>query len=164
MKVTGNAKPPATVTYGLVSSPVGKLVIGLDDKNQICRLAFLRKRKIAEVLAEWRHEWPKTNFAGGAKLTHFDKRPIALTGTKFQHSVWRVMAKIPSGSVTTYGEIAHAIGNPKAARAVGAACGANPVPFLIPCHRVIAGDGSLGGFSSGLDVKEKLLKVEGWLK
>ena len=73
------------------------------------------------------------------------------------------MAKIPAGRVVTYGGLAARIGKPKASRAVGGACGANPVPYMVPCHRVIASNGALGGFSGGLDVKEKLLKAEGYL-
>ena len=163
MKLIEKSTAPSKVTWGIVSSPTGKLVIGVSEKNQICRLTFLRDQKAADVIAEWQAAWPHTVFKGGAKLTNFTKLPILLVGTPFQHSVWRTMAKIPSGSVTTYGEIAHYIGSPKASRAVGAACGANPVPYLIPCHRVIAGDGGLGGFSSGLAIKKKLLKAEGYL-
>ena len=84
--------------------------------------------------------------------------PLDLTGTKFQKSVWNAMRKISLGKTKSYGEIAVAIGNPKAVRAVGGACGANPVPVLVPCHRVLAANQKLGGFSSGLDWKRSLLK------
>lgn len=83
-------------------------------------------------------------------------------GTGFQQSVWREMKKIPRGQTRTYGEIAAAIGCPKAVRAVGTACGANPLPVFIPCHRVVAKNG-LGGFGSGLPWKKLLLKDEGAL-
>jgi O-6-methylguanine DNA methyltransferase len=83
-------------------------------------------------------------------------------GTDFQESVWRELKKIPRGQTRTYGEIAAAIGNPKAVRAVGSACGANPLPVFIPCHRVVAKNG-LGGFGSGLPWKVLLLKMEGAL-
>lgn len=79
----------------------------------------------------------------------------------FQMKVWAVLRSIPYGRVRSYGWVARKIGKPKAARAVGAACGANPVPLLVPCHRVVAGDGSLGGFSGGLPNKKRLLKLEG---
>jgi O-6-methylguanine DNA methyltransferase len=82
-------------------------------------------------------------------------------GTAFQQAVWQAMSHIPTGQVQTYGELAAAIGKPKAVRAVGAACGANPIPVLIPCHRVIAAHGKLGGFSSGLHWKRRLLASEG---
>jgi methylated-DNA-[protein]-cysteine S-methyltransferase len=82
-------------------------------------------------------------------------------GTPFQQRVWGALRRIGVGRTMTYGQIAGAIGKPKAARAVGSACGANPIPVLIPCHRVLAGDGSVGGFSAGLKWKERLLASEG---
>ena len=81
--------------------------------------------------------------------------------TPFQVKVWQALRAIPYGRVRSYGWVARKIGKPRAARAVGAACGANPVPLLVPCHRVVAGDGSLGGFSGGLSNKRRLLKLEG---
>jgi O-6-methylguanine DNA methyltransferase len=87
--------------------------------------------------------------------------PLDLAGTDFQKSVWRQMLKISAGKTKSYGEIASAIGKPKAVRAVGGACGANPVPVLVPCHRVLAANKKLGGFSGGLDWKRNLLKREG---
>jgi O-6-methylguanine DNA methyltransferase len=87
--------------------------------------------------------------------------PLDLTGTDFQKSVWNALRKIPAGRTKSYGEIARAIGRPKAVRAVGGACGANPVPVLVPCHRVLAANGKIGGFSGGLDWKRELLSREG---
>jgi len=89
--------------------------------------------------------------------------PLAPEGTEFQKSVWNAMRKISMGQTKSYGEIARAIGRPKAVRAVGGACGANPIPVLIPCHRVLAANKKLGGFSGGLDRKRDLLKREGVL-
>ena len=90
------------------------------------------------------------------------KTPLGnLGGTPFQKRVWRALARIPFGQTRSYGEVAAAIGAPKAARAVGAACGANPLPLFVPCHRVLAAGGALGGFSGGLVIKKKLLRVEG---
>jgi O-6-methylguanine DNA methyltransferase len=87
--------------------------------------------------------------------------PFDLTdGTEFQQSVWCELQKISLGQTKSYGEIARLIRKPKAVRAVGGACGANPVPVLIPCHRVLAANGKLGGFSGGLDWKRKLLARE----
>jgi O-6-methylguanine DNA methyltransferase len=82
-------------------------------------------------------------------------------GTEFQRAVWREMKKILRGQTRTYSEIAAAIGRPKAVRAVGSACGANPLPVYIPCHRVVAKNG-LGGFGSGLPWKKLLLRLESW--
>jgi AraC family transcriptional regulator of adaptative response/methylated-DNA-[protein]-cysteine methyltransferase len=87
--------------------------------------------------------------------------PLDLAGTEFQKSVWNAMRKISPGKTKSYGEIAVAIGRPKAVRAVGGACGANPVSVLVPCHRVLAAHNKLGGFSSGLDWKRSLLAREG---
>ena len=82
-------------------------------------------------------------------------------GTEFQKRVWLAMKKIKPGNTRSYGEIARSIGKPNAVRAVGGACGANPIPVLIPCHRVLAANRKIGGFSGGLEWKEKLLTREG---
>jgi methylated-DNA-[protein]-cysteine S-methyltransferase len=88
--------------------------------------------------------------------------PLDLTaGSTFQQEVWKALMRIPRGQVSTYSRLAIALSRPKAARAVGQACGKNPVPVLIPCHRVLAADGTLGGFSGGLDWKLRLLSFEG---
>lgn len=88
--------------------------------------------------------------------------PVDLAAaTAFQQRVLSTIAKIPAGSVRSYGQIAAAIGKPKAARAVGQALGSNPVPIVLPCHRVVASDGSLGGYTGGLDRKRRLLALEG---
>ena len=86
--------------------------------------------------------------------------PLDLNGTEFQKCVWNELRKISPGKTKSYGEIAAAIGRPKAVRAVGGACGANPVPVLVPCHRVLAANQKLGGFSGGLDWKRSLLARE----
>ena len=82
-------------------------------------------------------------------------------GSAFQRRVWEVLRTIPRGQTLTYTEVAAAIGRPKAVRAVGGACGANPIPVLVPCHRVLAAHGGLGGFSGGLEWKRTLLSREG---
>ena len=88
--------------------------------------------------------------------------PLDWSGkTEFQISVWRELLKIAAGQTQSYGEIAQAIRRPKAGRAVGGACGANPVPVLVPCHRVLAANKRIGGFSGGLDWKRRLLACEG---
>lgn len=81
--------------------------------------------------------------------------------TEFQKAVWREMLKLKPGKTKSYGEVAAAIGHPKAVRAVGSACGANPIPVLVPCHRILAAGGKIGGFGSGLDRKRDLLGREG---
>lgn len=86
--------------------------------------------------------------------------PLDVEGTAFQKKVWKALSEIPYGEVRSYGQIAKRVGNPKASRAVGSANGANPVAIIVPCHRVIAGDGSLGGFGGGLTNKTYLLSLE----
>ncbi len=98
---------------------------------------------------------------------YFDERrksfdlPLRPEGTPFQKAVWAELAKIPYGEYRSYKQIAEAVGDPKKARAVGGACHVNPLPLVVPCHRVIASDGSLGGFGGGLELKYYLLMLEG---
>lgn len=86
---------------------------------------------------------------------------LDLGGTRFQRAVWKALAAVPFGKVVTYGELAMRVKRPGAARACGSACGANPVPVIVPCHRVVAAGGGLGGFGGGLPLKRKLLALEG---
>lgn len=99
-------------------------------------------------------------YFAGEKVT-FDEPLDFLIGTDFQKRVWQEVARIPYGQVRTYGEIAKNINNPKAVRAVGSANAKNPIPILVPCHRVVAAGGKLGGYGGGLDVKKYLLRLEG---
>ena len=87
--------------------------------------------------------------------------PIDVHGTAFQEAVWRELRKIPLGETRSYADIAKAVGDPNATRAVGTANGKNPIAVLVPCHRVIRSDGTLGGYAGGLDRKKKLLAAEG---
>ena len=84
------------------------------------------------------------------------------TGTQFQQSVWKALLTIPHGTVLTYGQVAKQIGKPRAVRAVGSANGANPLPVIIPCHRVVAAGGNIGGYGSGVQIKRALLDLEGY--
>jgi len=101
------------------------------------------------------------------KLILAGREPLALppldvsAGTEFQRQVWAALQRIPLGRTASYGDLARDIGRPKAFRAVGGACGANPIPVLIPCHRALAANGRLGGFSGGLEWKRTLLAAEG---
>jgi O-6-methylguanine DNA methyltransferase len=87
--------------------------------------------------------------------------PLDIKGTVFQKNVWKVMRTLPPGKTKSYGEVAKAVGKPKAVRAVGSACGANPLPVLVPCHRVLGAHGKIGGFGGGLHWKRTLLFREG---
>ena len=102
----------------------------------------------AQLDAYWRGE-----------LTVFDV-PMNPPGTGFQRQVWAALSEIPYGTTVTYGEIAEAIGKPRAVRAVGRANGSNPIAIVVPCHRVIGADGSLTGYGGGIERKEKLLELE----
>lgn len=99
-------------------------------------------------------------FAG--RRTTFDLR-LAPQGTAFQQRVWKALLKIPFGQAVSYSDIASAIGNPNAMRAVGLANGRNPIPIVIPCHRVIGKNGTLTGYGGGLPIKQKLLALEGFV-
>jgi methylated-DNA-[protein]-cysteine S-methyltransferase len=142
-----------------ISTPVGPLVLTGTEKGLItadfATLAGEEKRSplLDEAACQIEH-W----FAGGRNS--FDL-PLEIRGTQFQQAVWQELQAIPWGQTRTYGDIAIALGKPGAARAVGSACGANPLILLIPCHRVLARNGKLGGFSSGLPLKRELLKREG---
>jgi len=109
---------------------------------------------------ERRFEADVRRYFGGERVAF--RVPLASgRGTAFQRAVWRALRRIPYGEVRTYGWVARAIGRPGAARAVGGACGANPWPIVVPCHRVVAAGGGLGGYSAGLEWKRLLLEVEG---
>jgi len=120
-----------------------------------------RLLQIPDEIREWHRatESALRNVLAGTEPKDFP--PLDAAGTAFQKSVWREMRKIPFGRTKSYGEVAQAIGKPKAVRAVGGACGANPIPVLVPCHRVLAAHGKIGGFGGGLEWKRKLLTREG---
>lgn len=114
------------------------------------------------VIRRWHTATLRAVKAVLAGKTATDLPPLDLSSaTQFQKRVWEELMWIPSGETRSYSEIAKALRKPKAMRAVGGACGANPIPLLIPCHRVLAANGKIGGFSGGLDWKRKLLKTEG---
>lgn len=153
-----------------VPTELGEFVAGYSATG-LARLNFPPRQKSEEV-AEHTNASPAvrawhrlTMQAVKAVLAGKDAAelpPLDLSaGTDFQRAVWNAMRKIRSGQTRSYGELAGDIGQPKAVRAVGGACGANPIPLLVPCHRVLAAGGKIGGFSGGLDWKRKLLEREG---
>jgi len=167
------AKATRTVYYTSMRSPVGRLFIAATDAGLV-RVAFdasetsfvadLRRQlkmnvvKSAEKMAASVSQL-EAYFAG--KRRAFDI-PVDLSqATPFQRSVLMAARSVAPGQVTTYGAIAQRIGQPKASRAVGQALGHNPVPIVIPCHRVVQSGGGLGGYSGGLKIKERLLELEG---
>ena len=157
-----------------VESPCGPLLCVVDESGAVVRIEFGNGRdaqKVTERMqdrgievienpartAEVRRQLAEY-FAGERR--EFDLA-LAPAGTPFERSVWDELRKIPFGETRSYGEIAQALGRPGAARAVGRANGANPIPIVVPCHRVIGSDGSLTGFGGGLDAKSRLLELEG---
>ncbi len=133
-------------TLSLVGFPKGKMRRDPDPD-------WIYNEKPLEAVREQLHEY----FAGERK--DFDL-PLSLSGTEFQVQVLEELQRIPYGETTSYGDIAKRIGRPKAVRAVGAANGRNPIPIIVPCHRVIGSGGDLTGFGGGLDTKEALLRLE----
>jgi methylated-DNA-[protein]-cysteine S-methyltransferase len=153
------------ICYTRVESPVGPLLL-TGDESGLGSVRFAKEKTPHAPAPDWRED-PRplaeaarqleAYFAGA--LRRFD---LALnpTGTPFQLRVWRELEKIPYGDTISYGELARRIGKPDAARAVGLANGANPIPIIIPCHRVIGSNGKLTGYGGGLDIKERLLALE----
>ena len=158
-----------TVRWTTVDSALGNLLVAATGKG-ICRLTFddseASLRRLFPNADIVRDDGAMANLVEGAlaaisQPSRAHELPIDVAGTAFQEAVWRELRKIPSGETRSYAEIAAAIGQPKAVRAVGTANGDNHVAVLIPCHRVIRSDGTLGGYAGGLDRKQKLLEAEG---
>ena len=149
-----------------MESPVGPLTIA-GNENGLHSISFgtgspaaapaLRGRGSDWDIVEETIRQLRAYFAG--KLVQFDL-PLKPDGTPFQMQVWRELQNIPYGTVISYGELARRIGKPKASRAVGAANGANPIPIIIPCHRVIGSNGKITGYAGGVPIKEALLELE----
>ena len=158
-----------TIRYAMLDTPLGQMLVAATNKG-ICRLTF------DEDVASLKRRFPNADIqpADTAMASLISgvlqaietpaaahDLPIDVAGTAFQEAVWRELRKIPVGETRSYADIAAAIGDPKATRAVGTANGSNPVAVLVPCHRVIRSDGTLGGYAGGLDRKRKLLAAEG---
>lgn len=163
-----NGGAGATIRWAVAETSLGPMLVAATDKG-ICRLSF------DEGEAELRRRFPRAEIvAGGAALNRLVKGavaaverpgrmpdlPLDVAGTAFQEAVWRELRRIPPGETRTYAQIAAAVGKPQAVRAAGTANGQNRVAVLIPCHRVIRGDGTLGGYAYGLDRKRALLEKE----
>ncbi|MBR2656982.1 MAG: bifunctional helix-turn-helix domain-containing protein/methylated-DNA--[Loktanella sp.] len=156
------------IFWGWFDSAFGPaLVMGTD--RGICGLAFAAEAGEAATMHDLRRRWPQAEFTENpdalrvwaeAALGMKGETRLHMIGAPFQLKVWEALLTIPSGHVTTYGEIAQAIGNPKAVRAVGTAVGRNPVGWLIPCHRALRKSGAMGGYHWGLPVKRAMLAWE----
>ncbi len=154
-----------SISYTQIESPIGPLLLAGDDAG-LREILFVHGRHPAKPDPSWhKNATPfqptihqlHAYFAGELETFNLS---IAPEGTSFQQSVWRELCQIPFGETISYGELAQRIGNPKASRAVGLANGSNPIPIVIPCHRVIGSNGKLTGYGGGLAIKEKLLALE----
>jgi methylated-DNA-[protein]-cysteine S-methyltransferase len=155
----------SAVFYTTFESPVGPLLLA-GDSNALRLLSFETSKHAAPPRPDWNQNRAafaevirqlQAYFRG--ELEEFDV-PLAMEGTEFQIRVWNALRTIPYGETISYAQLARRIGNPKAVRAVGLANGSNPIPIIVPCHRVIGSDGSLTGFGGGLSTKKKLLELE----
>ncbi len=153
------------IWFDEVPSPVGPLRL-VADEHGLRQIWFENERHPKRAAPQWVRAPQAVQFAREqleeyfAGLRQVFELPLHPVGTPFQLSVWQALAEIPYGSTQSYGEVARRIGEPQAVRAVGAANGRNPLPIVLPCHRVIGADGSLTGFGGGLPVKQYLLAME----
>ena len=156
------------IRYGWFPSPFGEALAMATDRG-LCGMAFSDDTGRAAALADMIGRWPAARFVedAGAVLPQVDSAfsgavhgHLHLIGAPFQIKVWEALLQVPSGHVTTYSEIAGAIGSPRAVRAVGTAVGRNPISWLIPCHRALRKSGGLGGYHWGLPVKRAMLAWE----
>lgn len=157
-----------SISYGWFDSPFGDL-LALATQRGICGLAFAAETGRAAAEEDLFSRWPRAHFSEDksaiqpwieAVLNSKGEAKLLLSGSPLQVKVWEALLSIPTGYVTTYSDIAHHVGNPKAVRAVGTAVGRNPVSWLIPCHRALRKSGALGGYHWGLPVKRALLARE----
>jgi len=156
-----------TIAWGWFETPFGPAVV-MGTHRGICGMGFAADMGEAAAFEDLQRRWPLADFVEDAARLHpwvqaalgGQAAPLALMGAPFQIKVWEALLRIPSGHVTSYGEIAAAIGNPKAVRAVGTAVGRNPISLLIPCHRALRKSGGLGGYHWGLPVKRAILAWE----
>lgn len=146
---------------GYFKSQIGIIKISYKEKIKKIELAneFPGKSEKDEVFHLFKNQILEYLSGTRKNFDHIDL--LDLGGTDFQKSVWKALLEIPYGQTSSYKQIANLIGNPKAVRAVGTACGNNPFLIIIPCHRIVKSDGSLGGFAYGSEIKKKLLKLEG---
>ncbi len=153
-----------------MSSPIGDLGLVVDAAGRLVRIAFLSRGETLErhhASDELIEDAPRTARVEGQLAEYFagDRDAfdleLAPEGTDFQKQVWNDLLDIPAGETRTYSEIARRLGRPGAARAVGRANATNPIPIVVPCHRVVGADGTLTGYAGGLPVKQSLLEIEG---
>ena len=151
--------------YCYLDTPIGELLLA-GEEDALAMIGFPKGSMRREPEPDWIfNEKPLAEVSRqlreyfNGERREFDL-PLRLGGTEFQVSVLKALQEIPYGETTSYGEVAKRIGRPRAVRAVGAANGRNPIPIVVPCHRVIGSTGDLTGFGGGLDTKEALLRLE----
>jgi methylated-DNA-[protein]-cysteine S-methyltransferase len=153
------------ICYTYYESPLGNTLLAADDRG-LRLISFAAGKRSERPESNWRKDSAPFNetirqlrayFAGELRDFHL---PLSLIGTDFQLGVWQMLQTIPYGETTSYGQLARRLGNPNASRAVGLANGSNPIPIIVPCHRVIGSNGSLVGYGGGLPNKKALLALE----
>lgn len=156
-----------TIDYGVYNSPFGDIFVAATARG-ICKLSFIDEDKIELHIEDLQRRWPKAIMCNrdSERLKIIESlfvdqkpdRPLSLhvSGTNFQINIWRALLQIPEGALTSYSQVAEAVGRPKAARAAGTAIGSNPVAFFIPCHRVLQQSGNIGGYLWGTTRKHAM--------
>jgi len=151
--------------YCYFDTPIGELLLAGED-DSLSMIGFPKGAMRRDPEADWIYNEAPFNIVRGQLAEYFAGErkdfdlPLSLSGTEFQVAVLEALQQIPYGETTSYGAVAKQIGRPKAVRAVGAANGRNPIPIIVPCHRVIGTSGDLTGFGGGLDTKAALLRLE----
>ncbi|MEM6479020.1 MAG: bifunctional helix-turn-helix domain-containing protein/methylated-DNA--[protein]-cysteine S-methyltransferase [Pseudomonadota bacterium] len=157
-----------TIDFGYFETPFGD-ALAMGTESGLCGLAFTEDCGRAHAMADMTSRWPQARYREAPDALEADvsaafggggEARLLLIGRPLQIKVWEALMRIPSGKVTTYSEIAQAVGAPKATRAVGTAVGRNPISYLIPCHRALRKSGGLGGYHWGLTVKRSILAYE----
>ena len=153
------------ICYTYHESPLGNTLLAADERG-LRLISFAAGKRPERPESNWRKDAAplketirqlRAYFAGELRDFHL---PLSLIGTDFQLRVWQMLQTIPYGETTSYGQLARRLGNPNASRAVGLANGSNPIPIIVPCHRVIGSNGSLVGYGGGLPNKKALLALE----
>ena len=159
---------PVTIRWGWFDSPYGP-ALAMATERGLCGMGFAGEMTRDETFADLARRWPSARFIEDAEavaplawpaLEGRGETRLQMVGAPFQLKVWEALLRVPEGHVTTYSELARAIDNPKAVRAVGTAVGRNPISLLIPCHRALRASGALGGYHWGLPVKRAILARE----
>jgi len=154
------------VYFCYVDSPIGRLML-VGNGGGLKRIEFEKSKTTLGPQPGWRESAIELEPAARQLREYFSGArrsfdlPLAAEGTEFQRRTWDALCQIPYGATVSYADLARSIGKPKAVRAVGAANGRNPLPIVVPCHRVVGSDGSLTGFAAGTAIKKRLLQLEG---